>query len=155
MGEVSNEPTMEDILSSIKKIISEDSAKALSAPRVRRPPARDEASHEAATGDSDDVLELTEMAMAPAAPSTEAALAADLPAAGDASLVSEASVSASKSALDQLSSLVVKPEVTGSDTLEGMVREMLRPMMKEWLDANLPRIVEAMVSREIARISGR
>jgi uncharacterized protein len=35
------------------------------------------------------------------------------------------------------------------------VREMLKPMMKEWLDARLPEIVEAMVAKEISRISGR
>ena len=42
MSDISNEPTMEDILSSIKKIISEDSAKVLSTPRARRSAAREE-----------------------------------------------------------------------------------------------------------------
>ncbi|WP_394694242.1 DUF2497 domain-containing protein [Hyphobacterium sp.] len=40
-------------------------------------------------------------------------------------------------------------------TLEGIVREMMRPMLKEWLDANLPRIVEEKVEGEIQRISRR
>ena len=35
------------------------------------------------------------------------------------------------------------------------VREMLRPMLKEWLDANLPDLVERVVAREVARIIGR
>ena len=64
-------------------------------------------------------------------------------------------VAASRASLASLSSLVVKPEITGSDTLEGMVREMLRPMLKDWLDANLPEVVERMVAKEVARISGR
>jgi uncharacterized protein len=34
-----------------------------------------------------------------------------------------------------------------------MVRELLRPMLREWLDANLPAMVEEMVSREIRRIT--
>ena len=51
--------------------------------------------------------------------------------------------------------MVVTPDVPGSDTLEGLVREMLKPMLRDWLDANLPRIVESMVSREIERITGR
>jgi uncharacterized protein len=146
MAEISNEPTMEDILSSIKKIISDDSAKALSAPRQRRAPVRDEEVTDAppaadvADGD-DDILELTEAAMAPVADTDTV------------ELISPVVANASKTALDQLSALVVKPEITGTDTLEGMVREMLRPMMKEWLDANLPRVVEAMVAREISRIS--
>jgi len=36
-----------------------------------------------------------------------------------------------------------------------LVREMLRPMLSEWLDANLPAVVERMVSREIRRITGK
>ena len=50
---------------------------------------------------------------------------------------------------------MVKPEVSGSDTLEGMVRDMLRPMLRDWLDANLPAIVETMVAKEIDRITGK
>ena len=37
-------------------------------------------------------------------------------------------------------------------TLEEMVRELLRPHMKEWLDANLPRLVERLVREEINRL---
>ena len=43
----------------------------------------------------------------------------------------------------------------GENTLDGVVREMLRPMLKEWLDANLPDLVERVVAREVARIIGR
>lgn len=38
-------------------------------------------------------------------------------------------------------------------TIESMVRDMLRPMLKQWLDENLPAVVERMVEKEIARIS--
>ena len=41
----------------------------------------------------------------------------------------------------------------GGQTIEDLVKEMLRPMLKEWLDNNLPGIVEAMVAREIERIT--
>jgi cell pole-organizing protein PopZ len=41
----------------------------------------------------------------------------------------------------------------GSMTVEGMIREMLRPLLKDWLDENLPALVERMVEKEIARIS--
>ena len=71
-------------------------------------------------------------------------------------LISAKVEAASRSALASLSSaMVVRPEVTGGDTLEGMVREMLKPMLKDWLDTNLPGIVEKIVAREVARISGR
>jgi cell pole-organizing protein PopZ len=36
-----------------------------------------------------------------------------------------------------------------------MVREMMRPMLAQWLDANLPEIVERLVKAEIARIAGK
>jgi cell pole-organizing protein PopZ len=51
--------------------------------------------------------------------------------------------------------MIVKPEVSGSETLEGLVREMLRPMLRDWLDANLPAMVETMVAREIERITSK
>lgn len=72
-------------------------------------------------------------------------------------IVSHASEAATRSSLAALSSLVVKPSdpEAAENTLEGLVREMLRPMMKDWLDANLPRLVEGMVAKEIARITGR
>lgn len=38
-------------------------------------------------------------------------------------------------------------------TIEAMIREMMRPMLKDWLDENLPAIVERMVESEIARVS--
>lgn len=179
MAEANSEPTMEEILSSIKKIIAEDGEKSLASPRPRRTVPR-EASHDelgnvvsiGGPRREDDVLELTEMAQeevaitpvqvpplaigAPTVPTPQpvqpVAVAAVLP---DAEIVSPVTVAASRSALQSLSSLVVKPEVTGSDTLEGMVRDMLRPMLKDWLDANLPEVVERVVAKEVARISGR
>ena len=177
MAEANSEPTMEEILSSIKKIIADDADKSLVATRPRRAAPR-EASHDelgnvvsiGGPRRDDDVLELTEMAQEEvvitpmqAPPLVVAASVAPAPqpvpsavvASPDAEIVSPVTVAASRSALQSLSSLVVKPEVTGSDTLEGMVRDMLRPMLKDWLDANLPEVVERVVAKEVARISGR
>jgi cell pole-organizing protein PopZ len=43
----------------------------------------------------------------------------------------------------------------GADrTLEGIVRDMLRPLLQTWLDENLPRLVERLVREEIARVVG-
>lgn len=70
-------------------------------------------------------------------------------------MVSVESEIAARSSLAALSSMVMKPTDGSENTLEGMVREMLRPMLKEWLDANLPTLVEGMVAKEIARITGR
>nr|WP_082453725.1 DUF2497 domain-containing protein [Sphingomonas sp. Leaf62] len=177
MGDISNETSMEDILSSIKRIIAEEgegSAQALRGRKsIRTAQARD-------LDDSDEILELNQSVAAPPPPprmeqprvdapraerprapeprmeaEPEPMPAAPAPGKIDASIVSDRAAEASRGALDQLSRMLVKPETPGADSLEGMVREMLRPMLREWLDAKLPGIVEAMVAREIARISGR
>lgn len=43
----------------------------------------------------------------------------------------------------------------GARTIEDIVRELLRPMLKSWLDENLPGMVERMVRAEIERIARR
>jgi uncharacterized protein len=154
MGDVSNEPSMEEILSSIKRIIAEDSEAALSPPRNRRASAVQPVADPLPEIDADDepeVLELTE-AVAPEVVEEEAVMpVAEMKPA----LVSDKATEASRSSLAALSALIVKPEVTGSDTLEGLVREMLKPMLAEWLESRLPDVVERMVAQEIRRITER
>lgn len=53
----------------------------------------------------------------------------------------------------RLSDLLVAGYAGSDKTLEGMVREMLKPMLKEWLDRNLPDVVERVVAREVARLA--
>lgn len=48
-----------------------------------------------------------------------------------------------------------QPVRTEQPTLEGAVKDMLRPMLAEWLDRNLPPMVEQLVAAEIARIVGK
>jgi cell pole-organizing protein PopZ len=55
-----------------------------------------------------------------------------------------------KHTLSRLSGLSM---VGSGVTLEDMIRDLLRPMLKDWLDENLPSVVERMVEKEIARIS--
>jgi cell pole-organizing protein PopZ len=43
----------------------------------------------------------------------------------------------------------------GTRTIEDVVRELLRPMLKSWLDDNLPAMVERLVRSEIERVSRR
>ena len=163
MGDVSSEPTMEEILSSIKRVIEESESTSPTA-RPRRAAARPAVAEPAADA-SDEVLELNERVpqadiprmAAPAAPAAMPEPAAPVaPAAAPAEpILSAVAAQASREPLEALSRLVVKPDTPGADTLEGLVREMLRPMLRDWLDAHLPGIVESMVAREIARISGR
>ena len=77
------------------------------------------------------------------------------PMAIDEGLVSDSAAAASRRSLAALAMSVTKPGATGESAFDSLVRELLRPMLKEWLDANLPAIVDAKVAAEIARITGR
>ena len=59
------------------------------------------------------------------------------------------------STLQTLAEPAAAPQIvrTGETSLEELTRELMRPMLKQWIDANLPDIVESMVEREIARIT--
>ena len=146
---------MEEILSSIKRIIAEDSEASLSPPRSRRAavvqPVADPLPEPSSDDDESEVLELTET-VAPEAAAEETVVPVIE---AKPTLVSDKTAEASRSSLAALSALVVKPDVTGSDTLEGMVREMLKPMLAEWLESRLPDVVERMVAQEIRRITDR
>ena len=76
------------------------------------------------------------------------------PVAEDDSLLGDMQSTAASSAFAALSENLRVSSDQGL-TLEGIVREMLRPMLKQWLDENLPRIVEAKVEEEIERIARR
>ena len=162
MGDLSSEPSMEEILSSIKRIIAEEGDATL-AGRARRParmmsPPRDE--------DDEEVLELNDpipdrVPDPPRAapepeprPVIETAMPAPLSKRPPEPIASPETAQAARGALDQLSRLLIKPEPGVDGTLEGLVRELLRPMLSEWIDANLPDMVETMVAKEIARITG-
>ena len=147
MGDIGAEPSMEDILSSIKRIIAEEDD--VGSTRKRAAPRAVESES------VPDVLELSEAVPAPRpepAPAPRAAAALE-PAADP--IVSAEAEKASRGALDHLSRMIVKSGPESDGTLEGLVREMLRPMLRDWLDAHLPAIVEAIVAREVERITAR
>jgi uncharacterized protein len=65
-------------------------------------------------------------------------------------LLSNATAAAVDSAFNALAQTVL---VNNARTLEDLVREMMRPMLKTWLDDNLPRLVERLVRAEIERVA--
>ena len=142
-----NEQSIEDILASIRKVIVEEPAAPQSV-SVQQPAG---APHSSAAAD-DDVLELDRPLDAAAFPQAPAP-AAPPPPAPRAALVAPETADASRLALSALSQLRLKGGDPADDTLAGLVREMLRPMLKEWLDAELPAIVERLVLQEIARLT--
>ena len=68
----------------------------------------------------------------------------------DPTLISPSTTAAVDSAFNTLAQTVL---VHNARTLEDLVREMLRPMLKSWLDDNLPGMVERIVKAEIERVS--
>jgi len=208
----SQEPSMEEILASIRRIIADDDA-SKTAPRPAEPPqaaapapaarpapppppppsARvtppepsldDEAVAAApepvaeADDQSADILDLTEQMATPAPPPANPApqfrtidgsfdvsyedekSAAPMPeprrafddsrAEERSQLLSSSTSAAVDSAFNTLAQTVL---VQNARTLEDLVREMLRPMLKAWLDDNLPGMVERLVRAEIERVS--
>lgn len=88
------------------------------------------------------------------------------PGAGDQPLVGGAAVGSAVSAFDRLAKAVEAatppaasvspgPVVPAGRTMEDIVKDMLRPMVQDWLDKNLPTLVERMVEREIVRLTRR
>jgi cell pole-organizing protein PopZ len=206
------EPSMEEILASIRRIISEDgedegeseaAAEANQSEEAAEPaplpepeaepapepmaaeeelvtedlpevPLEDEPEPAPLGDDDDDVLELTEMVENDGtvvdlsqARGGEPYLPEDADDAllgvsddGDESVLSDHAAAAAAGSLAALTTAAgrkIADNLGTSDigglTLEQLVRELLRPMMREWLDQNLPPMVERMVRREIERVS--
>ena len=99
-----------------------------------------------------DDLEFTEAAAAKAAyrPPAFEQPSFDSPAAPPQQILSHSTVSAVESAFNSLAHTVLS---NNARTLEDLVKEMLRPMLKSWLDDNLPGLVERIVKAEIERVS--
>lgn len=88
------------------------------------------------------------MSVAQAAPLPDPTLSQDLA----EELLAPATDAAVQGSISRLSS-IAQVGGMGGQTVEGMMRDLLRPMLKDWLDENLPALVERMVEKEIARIS--
>ena len=139
------EPSVEEILSSIKKVIARDNRETLQAERRRREVAGVAPEPEDEPTDDDEVLELDEVGeLIDGEESLTTATAAQ-------------SMRESLAALAMIAEPGAPPQIvrSGETSLEGLVREMLRPMLAQWLEANLPPIVDRMVQAEIARIAGK
>ena len=183
MSDNAQEPTMEEILASIRRIISEDDAPASEEAKPGDPAPEPVAAapepEPAAEAPAEEVLELTERVEAethgdldvyspPAEPEPVATVTEPEPepapayepppepepfpmSATETGLVGAAAAVAAASAFGQLSAAISMP--ADGRTLEDVTRELLTPLLKQWLDENLPRIVDAAVRDEVERIS--
>ena len=152
------EPTVEEILDSIKKVIARDNRAGAAEERrqrensgLRASPAESptDAIDDEAEDAGEDILDLCEDAEV-----------ADEPAVAETPMVNDEardSMRESLAALAMLAQPGAPPQIvrSGETSLESLTRELLRPVLAEWLDKNLPDIVERMVAAEIARIVGK
>lgn len=141
------EPSVEEILDSIKKVIARDNrsvaAEAQPRPQQGAVPIIEDA-------EEDDILDLDSISE----------LVEPVSIADDAPLLpigTVSSISESLAALAVMAEPRAAPQIvrSGETSLEGLTRELLRPALAEWLDRNLPPLVEKLVATEIARIVGK
>lgn len=174
-GKPGQEPTMEEILTSIRRIIAEDEG-------VGEPPA---SPARGAPPADDGVLELTEIvsegkpqppraapppAAAPSPPPPQASAPpqpmpprqerpALPPVEATTSLISDEAAKASAAALARLARAgnaeERKPPPGAQATVEQFLAELLTPMLRDWLDRNLPQIVERVVEQEVKKLARR
>ena len=114
----SREPSMEDILASIKRVIAEEKEIRAAAPPPLPAGFADQA--------EEDVLELDEVVEEPLAPPIDLG----------PPLLTEEVADSSRLRLEELASVAAAapPPAPAANPLEELVREMLRPILKQWLD---------------------
>ena len=163
---------MEEILASIRRIISEEEPPPARAAEEEFEPEITPAAPPPHLAEHEDVLELTDPVREPASPletigdldimpahtpapppPQPAPVAAFESPFDDEPLVGPSAAESAASAFGALAQHVTMP--AEGRTLEEVVREMLRPLLKAWLDTHLPAIVQAKVDEEVARIARR
>lgn len=163
------DPSMDDILASIRKILNEDEPQpATPVPQVAPPiqlttemmitPPEHALGGAVAPMPAPAVVEISPVLMGAPQPRTEASFMSFPPQEPASGLVDPLAAAAAASAFSQLSRLAQDREAAvtrGGPTLEDMVREEMRPMLKAWLDAHLPATVERLVRAEIERVMSR
>ena len=197
MSDTEQEPSMEEILASIRRIISDDDKEmevaaqeneevpegkeeltgeeTVAMPEAEPEPEPEPVAEEVDDDDDDDILDLTDMEatdpeplfeeqaykepeaepIAPPVSPSPAPPSAPTPA--PANLVSPPQAGEASGSFERLTEKLNEdyselPIGNGAVTLEGLTRELVRPMLKEWLDQHLPMTVERLVREEIERL---
>ena len=155
------EASVEEILESIKKVIARDNRAGAVEARRRRMLVSEEPDSAPAplarthqVRDAEDVLDLAAMECEPEP------TALPMEQTDESPLLAETvrdAMQENLAALAMLAEPPARPQIvrSGETSLEGLTRELLRPMLAEWLEANLPAMVESLVQAEIARIVGK
>ena len=157
------EPSMEEILSSIRRILShEEETSSQSEEDLKTSVSTSALESANSKTEEEGVMELTEQMRVEDESADETAVVdtqkSDIP--DDMILLSEEAVQAST---DRLSHFVASvnqekkqiplPNTPASNSLEEIVMTLLRPYLKEWLDTNLPSLVEKVVQKEVEKLA--
>ena len=165
-GGVTADQSMEDILASIRRILNEDEAApgaAAAPPAAPSAPAAPAPQAEAAPLILTEEMMVSPPVPAPEAPSHMPASPEPTPApapmpSADALLAPAVAAAAAASVGRLLQAVSADRTATvtrGGPSIEDVVREELRPLLKDWLDQHLPGMVERLVRAEIERVVGR
>lgn len=178
MSNAQPEPSMEEILASIRRIISEDGEEEAAQPADKAAAGQKASSTPKPEAASEPVRQAPRAESAlrppaqPAPPAVaprreepapnlkkqeqEAEMAQQILAQSqdDDDIIGETTAAAASKAFHTLSQTVRVSSGQGR-TLEDIVTDLLRPLVKEWLDANLPAIVEEKVEDEVQRLARR
>jgi uncharacterized protein len=159
------EPSIDEILASIRRsIVPDDDAGKPAARKTasRKPvpadnkssasPAESEAAPAGLDGTGDPLFQENDNCPSEAPDETGPTRAMEGASAPEGPLLSPHATAAVDTAFHSLTHTVLSQNPR---TLEDLVRDMLKPMLKEWLDANLPDMVERLVRAEIERVSRR
>ena len=159
------EPSIEEILASIRQIISDDE------PAVAPPPPPAPKPVAPPPAPKEEVLELTEPVMPLPRPTPPPRMQIDmremepepdlpdepaLPSMEETeSILTQRASSAALEAFHKLAYHIPVDRSGRPVTIEDVTRELLRPLLRQWLDQNLPRMVEKVVQAELERLSQR
>ena len=141
-----HEPSMEEILASIRAIIADDREPA----KATEPAAPKMLPQIVYSSDTPRIAADAPSVIWTRDAETEAEAEADPPVEDPEPLISEAAEGEVAASFRSLSETMA---AHGREVAEQMAREMLRPMLKSWLDDNLPAMVERLVRAEIQRVA--
>jgi cell pole-organizing protein PopZ len=153
------EPSMEEILASIRNIIADDPAKGAAPKPPQQAPApiaqivysKDAAAPHSGPSEALDRPDAVAPTVVWRRPQAVEAEPVAEPAGGDEEALLSPEVN--EAVALSFGALSANLEVRSAELADSMVRDMLRPMLKQWLDENLPAIVERLVRTEIQRVA--
>ena len=160
MAEQNRDSSMEEILSSIKRIIAEDKAIEVDAPAAQKKAVKPalKAVPDMPAEDGAEILELTNEVSDNGHSQENAAQGVFGDRRKEERLIDDKKLDSMRQSLSALvsgekSERPVAAQPKQGTSLEDLTRDLMRPMIKNWLDDNLPSLVEELVAREVRRIS--